>query len=265
MTTTELIRTHADAIPRGRGGKPKVKNPVTGALELYYRPSTVAGVLDDKSNLMAWYGRQALLGVLAQPSLLDGLREDPGTIKDVQKAAHLAAGSEKAAEAGTEIHTLTEGLDSGTLTLDDVPVKWKALLSAYVDLTAKFEVLDQELFVVQDDIKAAGSLDKLYRLPDGSVVVGDVKTGNYAADYSAGSAAIQTAIYAESQRYCPATGQRQPLHPDLDITRTLLIHLPQDPTKMPALYWLNAIAGWDAAQVAIGALKWRSVKPIIPF
>ena len=50
-------------------------------------------------------------------------------------------------------------------------------LDAYREATQGFEVLDIECFVVNDELQAAGTFDRLYRCPDGRVRVADLKTG----------------------------------------------------------------------------------------
>ena len=64
-----------------------------------------------------------------------------------------------------------------------------------------------EKFVVNDYLEAAGSFDRLVELPDGRVVMADIKTGKDAARYAVATAA-QVAIYANSMLYAVATDTR---------------------------------------------------------
>lgn len=261
MTQNTLIRTDASSIPRGRGSKPKIIPPGGGDHVLYHRPSTIAKALDDTGNLLAWYGRQAIKGVVNIPEYYDSAKADPSdaNLKIIQPQAHKAAGSEDAADTGTLVHTLTERVDQGA----EPSGEHADLLFRYRDLTADLEVLESELFVVQDELQAAGSMDRLVRTPDGRVYVADVKTGAHAATYGANSAATQVAIYANSRRYDPNTGERQELHPNIDLTRGILIHLPL--TGEPALYWLDLVNGWNAAVLAGRVRACRATKMIYPY
>ena len=253
---TTILRTRADDIPRGRWGKPLIIPPGGGEPVLYHRPSTIAKVLDDQSNLLAWYGRQAIKGVLARPELLDQARSDASddNLKKVAAAAHRAAGSESAADTGTLAHELTDQFDAG---MGIRPGPFEQVIETYGRMVQGLEMLDRELFVVGDELRCAGSMDRLIRTQDGTVVVADLKTGRWAATYGARAAAVQVSIYANSQRYDPATGERQPLHPDLDTSKGLLIHLPQDGSE-PGLYWLDLNAGHAAAQLAMRVRACRS-------
>ena len=77
-------------------------------------------------------------------------------------------------------------------------------LDAYRKATAPFEVLDVETFVVSDDVRAAGTFDRLVRCPDGRVRVADLKSGKSEADYPLATA-TQLATYANGKRYDPET------------------------------------------------------------
>ena len=184
-------------------------------------------------------------------------------MKQAAKEAKEAAASGESARIGTAIHWWTEQHDRGQLAIaGQVSEEYEAMLDAYADTTAAagLEVVDTELFVVCDELGVAGTLDRLYRLPDGRVVVGDIKTGKHAASYGAQSVAIQTAVYAHSERYDPNTGQRSPLHPDLDTRLTVLVHLPIPEMLEPAqcnIVYLDARLGWYGAQLADKVLEWR--------
>src|SRR4029077_2485441 len=119
---------------------------------LYHRTSGVSDLIEDKAGLMTWYGRQAILGLVLQPELFDSAKADPSekNLKVLAPMAHKAAGSERAADTGTLIHSLTERVDAGQ-ELPETP--FLPLLEAYRELTAELEVLETELFVVQDEIQ----------------------------------------------------------------------------------------------------------------
>ena len=258
-------------VPRDRYGRPLIQPPGGGDPVPYTRASTVSKALDDMSNLMTWKQRVTAVGLHRRPDLrtkLAGLIatsdnpvQDWPAKRDLNALCNEAAeagGATTAASTGTGLHSLTEAIDRGALVTDlGVDADTAAYVEAYAAATAGLEVLEIEMFVVNDTITAAGTFDRLVRLPDGRVVVADLKTGRHDAGYPLG-VTVQIATYANGLRYDPDTWQRAPLHEDLDPTTGLLLHMPQlspaDRAKgiepVCTVYELDLVKGWEAAQVA---------------
>lgn len=249
-------------VPRDRWGRPRIVPVDGGEPVAYTRASTLAKALDDQSNLMAWKQRVTAVGLARRDDLRTRLAgiiasnpDDPvggAGKRDLTRLCAEAAeagGASTAASAGTGIHELTEAVDRGTdpgdLLVDEAMAR---RLRQYQAAMVGYEVLDIETFVVNDAVKAAGTFDRLVRCPDGRVRVADLKTGAHDANYPLG-VATQIAIYATGLRYDPTTGQRSPLHPDLDTSTGLLIHLPQKADGCD-VYRLDLEAGWRAARLA---------------
>ncbi len=258
-------------ISRDRWGRPLIIPTTGGDPIAYVRTSTLAKVLDDTSNLTSWKQRMTAVGVAQSPHLIDRIvslvnkHADPVTeakrdLNGIIKDASLAAGSGSAADVGTALHEMTEVLDSGQ-ELRVINERWKAHLDAYLAATKHLEMLEMETFVVNDTLRSAGTFDRLVRLPDGRVVVADLKTGKSDPFFPL-AVATQIATYAHGSRYDAETGERSPLHADLDTSLGLLIHLPSKLTP-PAcvLYDLDLVAGWQAAQLALQVREVRSWKP----
>jgi len=255
-------------IPRSNG-RPLI-TPVGGGKNIpYTRVSTLAKMVDDTTNLTAWKQRMTALGIAISPHLVariagvvnnydDPISDGKRDLNSIVAEAVESAGGSKASSTGTALHEMTQALDLGR-TLKLIPAQWEKHLDAYLTTTAGFEVLDIETFVVIDEIQAAGTFDRLVRLPDGRVVVADLKTGAHDANYPMG-VAMQVATYAHGQRYDPATGARTPLHTDLDLTTGLLIHLPAKGDGECSLYGLDLVRGWDVAQVAVRVHTARKFK-----
>lgn len=260
MTTTE--------IPRDRWQRPLIIPPEGGKPVGYTRVSTLAKALDDLNNLMAWKARKTAEGLIRRPDLLTLVsgaiaNGDPDADWPTKKALNAAveqameaAGASKGSSAGTGFHSLTEAIDRGNEPMF-VPDVDKPRLEAYREATAGIEWLDIECFVVNDIVRAAGTFDRLGRLPDGRVVVADLKSGKSEADYPF-STTVQIATYANGHRYDPETGDRYPLHADLDVSDGILIHLP--PSGGCRLYSLDLTRGWQAAQLAAQVRDARSWK-----
>jgi len=252
------VSTTTTEITRDRWGRPLIIPPGGGEPIGYTRVSTLAKALDDQSNLMLWKQRKTTEGLVRRPDLLtraagalaNGDPDDDWPTKramnDVCNEATEAAGASKGASAGTGFHSLTEAIDRGDEPLF-VPPADQPRLEAYRVATAGIEWLDIETFVVNDVVRAAGTFDRLGRLRDGRVVVMDLKSGKSEAEYPLATT-TQIATYAHGWRYDPETGQRAPIHDDLDLTAGVLIHLP--PSGGCWLYELNLTRGWEAAQLA---------------
>lgn len=241
----------------------------------YTRVSKLAKALDDLNQLMAWKARKTAEGLVRRPDILTLVSgaiatgnpdTDWATKKALNEAceqAQEAAGSSRGSTAGTGFHSLTEAMDRGNepAFVSDAD---QLRLDAYRHQTRNIEWLDIECFVVNDIVKAAGTFDRLGRLPDGRVVVADLKSGKSEAAYPFATT-VQIATYAHGKRYNPETGERTEIHEDLDLTSGLLIHLP--PTGGCGLYELDLIRGWEAAQLAVKvreAQKWKAGELAVP-
>jgi hypothetical protein len=260
-------------VPRDGWGRPKIVQPAGDARKTvaYTRASTVAKTLDDTYALQKWMQRQVIKGLTVRPdlqALASGVVASGGDkdrLNGVAEQAMEAAASQASANIGTALHEWAEIVDIHGGDLASAPNDLRPRLSDYLDaLTeAGVEVIDAEAFVVNDELQIGGSYDRLYRLADGRVVIGDIKTGDHAATYGAGSVAVQIALYSRSQRYW-GTAERSPIHDELDLTTGLLVHLPQNGEGC-RLYEVDLVAGWEAAQTAAWIHKtWRRSKPVRP-
>lgn len=258
-------------IPRDRWDRPIILDPATGKTSPFTRVSRLAKAPDDVGGLINWSAAQAVRGLVARRDLYETAcisLDDGKAINQIAAKAKEAAATDAAANFGTVLHRWTELLDLKQATLDDVPPDYKDSLSLYVEEMTPFEVIETELFCVADEVKAAGTMDRLLRLPDGAVVVADVKTGKHANSYGAQSVAIQTATYAHGKRYNEATGERTDLHPDLDPDRGVLIHMPLPVFGTPPsvdLYLIDTALGWQGALMAARILRWRKVDVLTPW
>ena len=253
-------------IPRDRWGRPLIVPTDGGDPVPYTRVSTLSSAVTDQSSLKKWYGRTVAAGMAKRPDLIAMAAvagDDWKVLNDVAESAAEAAGAYSAASMGTALHVATEAADNG-IEMSDLPAAVVADLAAYREATRNLTVIDTEQFVVVDELAAAGTYDRLVALPDGRVVIADLKTGREPEKYALATA-IQVAAYAAGQRYNPTTGARVPIHPDLDPTVGLLIAMPAGTAKC-RLFLLDAATGWRAAQHAVTVRKIRSWKKwAVPF
>jgi hypothetical protein len=256
--------------PRDQWGRPKIIPPDGGKPVAYTRVSTMAKTLEDTYTLNQWKCRQVIAGLTKRKDLMQlasALGLDPEANKDklnkVVEDAVNAAASEAAANYGTAIHMWLEAVDLYDAPVANAPIEMQADLNAYVtEMKVKgIEVLSAEEFVVCDELEAAGTFDRMLRLRDGRVVLGDVKTGTWAATYGAASVAVQVATYANSKRYT-GSAERTPIHPDLDPTVGILMHVPAG-AGQAEFYEIDLVRGWEAALTAKWVHgTWRKARPV---
>lgn len=244
---------------RDQWGRPLVKPPGGGKAIAYTRATTLAGAVDDMNGLMKWKARMTMLGTAKQPHLAMAALaagDDKWQLNKLADQAADAAGAGVAAMNGTSMHSFTERIDRGQ-PIGDVPELFRADVLAYEQATAKLKRLHIEQFVVCDELKAAGTPDMIVEF-DGEIYIADKKTGS--VDYPHKMAA-QLAIYAHSQHYNIATGERTPL-PKVNGQRGIIIHLPAG-EGTAQLYWVNIAAGWEAAKLGVKVIEWRKRKSLM--
>lgn len=268
--------TDENGITRNWQGSPLILPPgAEGKPLAYRRASTVAGALDSKDGLIAWFQRRLMQGLTVDPSILDEAKgyfaaetdKRHPEHRDAKKALDALAAkarelgeSDKAADIGTMLHEYCVVADDMG-DLSTVPEEYRADLSAYIEAMDGIKVLDSEQFVVVDQIKVAGTYDRLLMLPDGRVILADIKTGADVPRYPH-STCHQLSIYAHGMRYDPDDGHRTPIHPRLDQSVGMLIHLPQGEARCD-LYMLDIEQGWDWMLVAADLHdNWSKAKPI---
>jgi hypothetical protein len=259
--------TDAPDVERDRWGRPLIV-PADGGKPLpYTRISTLAKTLDSKEGLMEWKQRMVALGIGKRPDLAQlaavTAPDDKRKLRELIDAAMAAAESDKAANTGTVLHSLTEAFDRGTL--DHIPEVHYRDLDAYEQATKGLVMRAIEGFVVNDALEAAGTFDRLVQLPDGRIVVADLKTGQDEPKYPHG-VVTQCAIYAHSHIYDIPTNTRTGYLPDLGVSTDtgLLIHLPAGKATCD-LYLLDLTIGWSLAQTAVAVRQVYKSKPLAPY
>jgi hypothetical protein len=268
MTTITFAQFDDKKIKRDRWDRPMITPPGENKPVPYTRVSTLAKALDNKEGLMKWMQRQTVIGLGRRPDLVSmasAVATDTRKLDEVIDEAMKAAESNKAANIGTTLHALSEIVDKGEWPTN-LTQEIAADLTAYRDAMAGLEIVGSEHFVVNDHVRAAGTFDRLLRLADGRVVIGDIKTGQREPSNPL-SVTIQTAIYAHSHIYDPDRGRIGYL-PDLGVSTDtgLLIHLPAGQARCD-LYLLDLTVGWSLAQTAVHVrevFKGKSLAPYAP-
>lgn len=198
----------------GGNGQPKID----GAY--WTRISSLAKYLDDQGNLINWMGKMAARGIALSPDLqaLAATTDlgDKARWRDIVDRAKDRAGGNSGADLGTGLHQATELLDHGR-GIDNLPAIMRADARAYRAALDQMGLvpLAGEVFVAHEELRAAGTFDRLVLQPDGNAAVLDIKTINedkdaaYAARWNGVAYAIQIAAYAGARPYDGAAGWQE--------------------------------------------------------
>lgn len=243
----------------------------------YTRTTTFIDVIEDKSNLMAWSERMALIGATLEPSLTEGVLEhwdvlqlsrDTEEIKKAKdwlnrraKAAKDKAGASEKADRGTHLHGLSELVDQGIALPDDTDFDAVIDMDAYQQATFPLlDIVHMERLMVLDEFNVGGTPDRVSSVregvtlvaPDGHVftpmelIITDLKTGT--VDYGALKMAMQLAIYSRSKLYDWKTGAREEIK-NLNQKWGIIMNVPAG-TGECHLLWVDLEMGWRAVRIA---------------
>lgn len=269
------------AVPRLKNGRPQIWLPDHSKLVSYTRTSNFAKTLEDGGSLTDWKLARMATGIARDPGVLSHLdgRLYPSSgqyeVRQPHRDEFIAAcleagGANDAARWGTALHGLTELWDEERYEIPGIDPDLADGLAAYKRLLDESGMIPLAIegFVVQDDLKCAGSYDRLYLLPDGRIVVGDIKTAPAIHQPSRFTAPmIQMAVYAHSMHYDPRDGSRHPLvYADSDIVTTVdqslgvVVQISRDRT-LDQLLWADLNRGWSLAAHAAQTRASRSNKP----
>lgn len=242
----------------------------------YSRISTLAGALDDKSNLIDWTAARAMIGLVKSESLfaqvahLASAHRDPWAVPEakkplkelVQRATDLGGASDASGD-GTAFHGLAEVWDKTGIRPEFMPRRLEPWIEARQEALQDWEPVLVEPFVVIDEIQIAGSPDRFLRhKKTGIVVCADDKSGASDPDYPL-KVTIQVAAASRGEQYDQRTGKRTRIDCDQDVG--LLIHTPIRSTGNPrsTVYSLDLQAGWKYAKLAVEVREARKFPKLL--
>lgn len=227
---------------RDRYGRYMHQHPQYGYRSSFSRATTIAKKLDSGSNLMDWHDRKLIEGLARYPQLMDGL--DVGklgttneyklrqTLKKISENATNAAGAADGREFGTALHAWTEAVDHGKASYNDVPREFKPYVASYLQALSRHgiepipEYVERIMYCPITD--TMGTIDRIYRLPTGELVIGDIKTsGNI--DFAWTSIALQMAQYANASHLLSEDGQTWEPMPKVRHDIAVIAGIPHTP------------------------------------
>lgn len=238
----------------------------------YTRATTVSHTLSDEHLLTKWKRRTVAIGVSRDPELvqrayslgrdLDAVADDWRAAKDIKReldelcdSAATLAGADRGSSLGTLLHTITEYLDAGRL--DEIhhliPEELFADLAAYGATMASAGIERPTEYIericVNSTIGSAGTWDRLLRMPDGRLVIGDLKTQK-TVDFGWLEIAIQLAEYAYADAlFDPEAGTLGHMPDGIDRKTAIVMHLPVGSAKC-TLWEIDIVKGWRYAKLA---------------
>lgn len=278
-----------DALTRDRWGRPEIVPPDGGRKVGYRRASSFGSPLESTWNLDLWKLRQVARGIARRDDLSIAVTRaeigltDPNPHKAKAAKKELDKLCEQAMEVvesgakasiGTSAHALYERLDLG-LPLGHVPTLLEADLMAYNELTQlRFRMVSVERFIVHDELRVAGTLDRAARLrvpmvpvdcdgrvlgeeiPAGEVILADVKTSQDMS-FAGCKFAVQCYCYATGTPYNTTTNVREPWgHATPRADWGLIIHAPSG-QGTAGLHWVDLTGSREAALHALEVHEWR--------
>lgn len=124
-----------------------------------------------------------------------------------------------AAKRGTEIHTLAEHLMQGESVI--VPDELRGHVEAYARFLDEWQPdpILTEVTVINYEHGYAGTLDMIYRLPDGGIILADIKTSR-SGIY--GETALQLAAYRYADVYLDSEGAEKEMI-DVDAAHAIWV------------------------------------------
>lgn len=235
-----------------------------GGREPHTRATTFAKLGANTKAIEAWNERNVIVGLTRREDLLmmaqgKEVKRDRTELNSIAEQAKTAAGNKVAANIGTGYHSFTERVDAGLMTVGQVPERYRPRVQQYVEavaaygLTTRREWIERTIAVRADQVSAplpvAGTLDRILQLPDGSLCIGDLKTGS---DLSYGEMEIevQLALYAHGVNTHGLFDWNTKTWQDAPRVRTdiaIVIHLPADGDGC-TLYVADIARGWHDAQ-----------------
>lgn len=236
----------------------------------FTRASTLAKVLDDQSNLIAWKARTTALGLAKSPDLIalasTASPDDRKKLNELVSKACDRAGGDSGRDLGTAIHSVSEILDYGRST-EGIPADLLADGRAYQEKCRAFGLMPLcgEMFVAHRRLKVAGSFDRLLMDSSGATFIADIKTGkagetaDYKAKYNALAWSIQLAVYAHSTPWFDGwkSWSKLDLTPP-DKTRGIVFHIPRG-TGTCNVIEVDLAEGIEAAKVAVKVQRLRKI------
>lgn len=256
-------------------GRYKLPHPVTGKATSWQRVSNLIKLAEDTYHLELWKQRNVAKGLAMRPDYVEAVqhmevKRDKARLNTICERAQDIAGAYAMSDEGTALHKSAELADYafGSLngTEDGVPPvdkRHRSRIQLYLDalIANGLSVAPGmiERVIVSTAYEVAGKFDRVYRLGDGSYVMGDLKTGD-SLDLSLPSIAAQLDCYRDGiNRHGVWTGSRYDDTIKVRDDFGLVVHLPSTREEV-TVYRVDLAAGAELNRVNLEVRQARRTK-----
>lgn len=289
MTTTDDFFDRTAERPDIVAGRYRLPHPVTGAEQSWTRATTHAELPEDSYALTRWQMRQLVRGLRLRTDLLrliEGWPADPTDAEcdEVIGTAHEVAGNDARANLGTAAHGVLQRVDEAWHERDAEGARRVGQLDAFLAAAgvpewalqlARSYVVELcrhglspvpgmvERRVINVDLGCAGTLDNLYREADGTLALGDKKTGRVDG-YTERKFAVQLAVYLGASHMLHADGAGTHEMAALNLRRDYAVLVHVDPEAGAcSVYRVDMRRGQLGANVAADVREWRRQRHLL--
>lgn len=277
-TDVDIFMEPEPEVKRDRWGRYILANPFTGNERPHTRVTTFARAILDSYALSQWEKRMVVKGMSLRPDLVDAAHSlevsgpkkesDRYKLDKLVEQAKDASGGNTAARRGTSIHSFSEKIDAGQITLEEVPDRQRPDLIAYQGcmkargLTIVPELLERIVCLPQYEV--AGRLDKVVLESDGTPVVADVKSGQDLSHKNKKlEIAIQLACYTRGINTSGVWNLKDQCWEPVPRVRedyALVIHIPAGSGSYE-IFTIDLLEGWKAVQLCADVRDRRKDPP----
>lgn len=221
--------------------------------------------LEDTTFVVKWEKRRLLEGVVS-PGARERLLRDLDAMfelgEDNYKSGmnslidelEISGNRWHAAEFGTAVHAWAEEVDCGRILLRDVPEEFREHVDQYLKRLAARAIVPMpqytERVVYNSKANCCGQLDRVYLMPDGDLVLGDVKTSK-SLGFSYGAYSMQLAIYRDADYMLSEDGTTWEPMPQFNRDYALLANIPSNNAAGTELYPYELSFGREMLEAAL--------------
>lgn len=252
-------------VRRDREGRPRMINPLTGDVQTWQRASNYAAPLDSPFGLLKHQLRHLVYGLSLRPDLLrmllaSGGMNDTEKVDEIISTAHSAAELSAPANNGTAVHSALQLFDLGR----EVPTEYQPHAQAYYTELRRHGLrpVAIEQTVMNTKLGAVGQFDRVFQEADGTLVIGDIKTGRIDHPHKF---AVQCEVYTGADYLL--TGD--PIGPvqlpwNLSRTHAILVHVNPE-TGATSVYRVDLRLGAYGANLATQVREWPKTTVLLPY
>jgi len=260
IAANDIIMGH-DGVKRDDNGRYILPDPRTGNERSWRRVTTLVDTIKDRYTLDRWDKRLVGRGIALRPDLALQLvaATDNKAADAIAEQAKDVAGGNVGSNWGTAMHGITERYDKGDAEVIVTPAA-QGDLDAYKLAVEPFRIIECERIICIPELEVAGMFDRIVMLPNGRIVIWDLKTG---ADlgYSWVQIVAQLHLYAVAELMWDPTLNQFVTKPKVDQNHAIVLHLPKG-EGTATLYDVDLSLGEEIVFLCTEVLRVRKLKDL---